>query len=91
MKINRLRMKNLNFTVGILTTLLLTLIGANANGQGCSDAGFCTINSLKPHELISVSENSADELIADLESNNCMAAQVGEVTNHLPGHIRIIK
>lgn len=33
----------------------LAIIG---KGQGCSDAGFCTINSLKPHETDTIAERT---------------------------------
>lgn len=36
-------------TLKILSTLVLSLIISYANAQGCSDAGFCTINSFKPN------------------------------------------
>lgn len=40
-------MKKLKF---ILTTVVLcTLVSHHSYGQGCSDAGFCTINSFKPN------------------------------------------
>ncbi|MFC6876663.1 hypothetical protein [Flavobacterium myungsuense] len=39
----------------ILTIFILSLTTYYANAQGCSDAGFCTINSIKP--------NSSDTII----------------------------
>ena len=36
-------------TLKILSTLVLSLIISYANAQGCSDAGFCTINSFMPN------------------------------------------
>jgi len=40
-------------------SIILFLLISHSNGQGCSDAGFCTINSLKPNtkESISVLKN----------------------------------
>lgn len=45
-------MTNLKFIS--LVTLLLFLLTNNAYGQGCSDAGFCTINSFKPNATDSI-------------------------------------
>ena len=33
----------------VMPTLILCMATYYANAQGCSDAGFCTINSLKPN------------------------------------------
>jgi hypothetical protein len=44
-------------TLRIITILILSLTTYNANAQGCSDAGFCTINSVKPNSNDTVLEN----------------------------------
>jgi hypothetical protein len=60
-----------------LAAFLLVCITYNANGQGCSDAGFCTVNSFKPnifdsiavlknHFKIAVSYGEADHSISVL-------------------------
>lgn len=33
-----------------IALIILTLFTFQANAQGCSDAGFCTIDSFKPGE-----------------------------------------
>ena len=44
-------------TISVFTILLIKiLLSSSVNGQGCSDAGFCTMNSFKP--------NSNDSLMA---------------------------
>ena len=35
----------------LIVFILLTSLSFQANGQGCSDAGFCTIDSFKPGEI----------------------------------------
>jgi hypothetical protein len=44
-------------TLRIITILILSLTTYNANAQGCSDAGFCTINSVKPNSNDTILEN----------------------------------
>ena len=44
-------------TLKILSALVLSLIISYANAQGCSDAGFCTINSFKPNNTDTILEN----------------------------------
>ena len=39
-----------------LIIAVLTLPAYFANGQGCSDAGFCTLNSFKPNNTDSITE-----------------------------------
>lgn len=40
----------------LLITSLLILVNCIAYGQGCSDAGFCTINSFQPNNAANISE-----------------------------------
>ena len=42
----------------ILTIFILSLTTYYANAQGCSDAGFCTISSIKPNSSDTVTENT---------------------------------
>jgi hypothetical protein len=42
----------------ILTIFFLSLTTYYANAQGCSDAGFCTINSIKPNSSNTVTEST---------------------------------
>ncbi len=44
----------------LLILPLLLFIAQHAHAQGCSDAGFCTINSLKPHndDSIAIDKNN---------------------------------
>lgn len=44
-------------TLKILSALVLSFIISYANAQGCSDAGFCTINSFKPNNTDTILEN----------------------------------
>ena len=46
-------MKTLIYNFAILAAIVL--MGKFVNGQGCSDAGFCTLNSFKPNSSDSVS------------------------------------
>ena len=46
-------MKTLIYNFAILAAIVL--MGKFVNGQGCSDAGFCTLNSFKPNTADSVS------------------------------------
>lgn len=41
----------------LLGTLLLGLKASTLLAQGCSDAGFCTLNSFKPHETTNTPQN----------------------------------
>ena len=61
-------------TLKILSTLVLSLIISYANAQGCSDAGFCTINSFKP--------NSADSTEV-LNNQFKMGAFFGKADNSI--------
>ena len=38
----------------LIATILFTFRAINTYGQGCSDAGFCTLNSFKPNNTDSV-------------------------------------
>lgn len=49
-------MKNIKNTGIYLSVLFVFLYTITAYNQGCSDAGFCTINSLKPNESHSLDE-----------------------------------
>jgi len=40
----------------LLSTSLLILAHCIMYGQGCSDAGFCTINSFQPNNSANISE-----------------------------------
>ncbi|MBN1599385.1 MAG: hypothetical protein JW894_13915 [Bacteroidales bacterium] len=40
----------LSIIKSLTTAVLVTLLFGNTLGQGCSDAGFCTIESFQPHE-----------------------------------------
>ena len=42
----------------LLVFLLLPSLPCVSFGQGCSDAGFCTLNSFKPHSIDSIIEIS---------------------------------
>ena len=46
-------MKTLIYNFAILAAIVL--MGKFVNGQGCSDAGFCTLHSFKPNSSDSVS------------------------------------
>lgn len=41
----------------ILVTCLLLFLNNKTSAQGCSDAGFCTVNSLKPNSTDSLNQN----------------------------------
>lgn len=43
--------------VHLLITVVLSILAYSAHTQGCSDAGFCTINSLKPKSSDGTLEN----------------------------------
>lgn len=45
-------------TLKIITTLILSFVISNAIAQGCSDAGFCTLNSFKPNNTDTVLEKT---------------------------------
>lgn len=47
----------MNFRILFIGTVLITILAVNVVGQGCSDAGFCTVNSFKPDETESKSEH----------------------------------
>lgn len=49
-------MKRLGFILTAITFLYLS--GLESYGQGCSDAGFCTINSFKPSSEDSTESSS---------------------------------
>lgn len=49
-----MKQKNLK----IITTLILSFVIYNAVAQGCSDAGFCTLNSFKPNNTDTVLEKT---------------------------------
>ncbi len=56
-----------------LLIFILSLCSLNFFGQGCSDAGFCTINSFKP--------NNADSLEA--VNNQFKIGEILPNTSHL--------
>ncbi len=70
-----------NFKLILLGAVLFGFITNYSYGQGCSDAGFCTINSFKPHST------EADEVLSNQfkigasfgKGNNSVAAYGGYI------------
>ena len=44
--------------IQIIIVIMMAVTAYNANAQGCSDAGFCTMNSLKPNNNDNISGNA---------------------------------
>ncbi len=55
-------MKKLNKIISLLIVILIVNINQDAKAQGCSDAGFCTINSFKPASPDSLNKQQSNQI-----------------------------
>lgn len=58
----------MKYSTRLFFMVAITLITNNTNGQGCSDAGFCTITSLQPGGLETTKMQPVNQLTAGISN-----------------------
>lgn len=76
-----------NIRLKLLISAVSILLAYSSNGQGCSDAGFCTLNSFKPNN-----KDSADEFTNQIKlgiSYGSADNSVSTIGNYLEYHRKL--